>query len=62
MSALLEPVSSQRCFGGWQRRFRHASASTRCDSQPAASVDSRLPATMPGAMRRTIDQSTDPSR
>ena len=50
MSALLEPVSSQRCFGGWQRRFRHASASTRCEMTfsvylpPQAEAGARVPA------------------
>jgi len=50
MSATLELVSSQRCFGGWQRRFRHASASTRCEMTfsvylpPQAQDGARVPA------------------
>ena len=27
----LEAISSQKCFGGWQRRFRHRSETLDCD-------------------------------
>ncbi|HRI92885.1 MAG TPA: S-formylglutathione hydrolase [Accumulibacter sp.] len=29
-TAALEEVAANRCFGGWQRRYRHSSATLRC--------------------------------
>jgi S-formylglutathione hydrolase len=49
MSAVIEEIAANRCFGGWHKRFRHSAKSTACDMvfaiylPPQAAARSDLP-------------------
>ncbi|HRF74823.1 MAG TPA: alpha/beta hydrolase-fold protein, partial [Accumulibacter sp.] len=45
----IEEIAANRCFGGWHRRYRHYSATLRCEMVfavylPPQAADARVPA------------------